>query len=137
VTSEIVLDASAAIHLVMAADHATSLVDRLEQASSVAAPDLFFSEVGNGLWKYVQFGTLPVEQAVKRLHEAMDLVDGIVPSQELVHEAVVAAAQYGHPVYDMLYAVLARRQGATVLTTDGPFAKLLRRMEIAAYCPFQ
>lgn len=136
-TSEIVLDASAAIHLVMAAEHAASLVERLEHASSVAAPDLFFSEVGNGLWKYVQFGTLPAEKAVTHLQEAMDLIDGIVPSQELIQEAVVAATKHGHPVYDMIYAVLARRQGATVITTDGPFTSLLRRMEVDVYCPFK
>jgi len=137
VTSATVLDASAAIHLVMAAEHAASLVERLEQTVSVAAPDLFYSEVGNGLWKYVQFGTLPLEEAKIRLEEAMNLVDSIVPSQVLVQEAVVAAALHGHPVYDMLYAVLARRQGATVLTTDGPFAALLQRMEIDTYCPLE
>jgi len=135
VTSEIVLDASAAIHLIMAAEHASDLVERLERAASVAAPDLFFSEVGNALWKYVQFRTLTVEKAVTHLQEAMDLVDGIVPTQELIQEAVIAAARYGHPVYDMLYAVLARRHGATVITTDRSFASLLRRMEIDTYCP--
>jgi predicted nucleic acid-binding protein len=71
------------------------------------------------------------------LEEAMDLVDGIIPSQLLIQEAVVAAARHGHPVYDMLYAVLARRQGATVVTTDRPFASRLRRMEIDTYCPVQ
>ena len=136
-TSATVLDASAAIHMVLAADHATSLMERLEQTVSVAAPDLFFSEVGNGLWKYVQFGTLPLEEARTRLAEATDLVDSVVPVQELVHEALVAATRYGHPVYDMLYAVLARREGATVLTTDRPFALLLRRMEIDTYCPLE
>ncbi|HEX6901814.1 MAG TPA: type II toxin-antitoxin system VapC family toxin [Thermoanaerobaculia bacterium] len=134
-TPAIVLDASAAVHLVLGAEHAGNLAEALDQSVSVTAPDLFFSEVGNGLWKYIQHGTLPLEEAVTRLEEAMGLVDGIVPSQDLIHEAVIAAVRYKHPVYDMVYAVLARRYGAQVLTMDRPFASLLRQMEIDVYCP--
>jgi predicted nucleic acid-binding protein len=137
VTAPAVLDASAAIHLVMAADHAGSLAERLEKAVSVSAPDLFCSEVGNALWKYVKLGSLSLEQAGMHLEEALSLVDGMAPSDSLVHEALVAAARYGHPVYDVMYAVLARRHGAAVLTMDRGLAGLLRRMEIDVYCPVE
>lgn len=136
-TSPTVLDASAAIHLVMTADHAESLAEYLEGTVSVSAPDLFYSEVGNALWKYVKFGDLSIEQAAIHLEEAMSLVDGIASSESLIHEALIAAARYGHPVYDTMYAVLARRHGATVLTMDRDFAALLRRMEIDLYCPIE
>lgn len=132
-----VLDASAAVHLVMTADHAASLADHLEKAVSVAVPDLFYSEVGNSLWKYVKSGNLTIEQAMTHLEEAMGLVDSVTPSDSLVHEAIVAAARYSHPVYDMIYAVMARRHGAAVLTMDRDFAILLRRMEIDLYCPIE
>lgn len=52
-------------------------------------------------------------------------------------EEMVAAARYGHPVYDTMYAVLARRHGATVLTMGRNLAALIRRMEIDLYCPIE
>ena len=136
-TTLTVLDASAAIHLVMTADHAGSLAEHLEGSASVSAPDLFYSEVGNALWKYVKSGDLSIEQAATHLEEAVSLVDGIVSSESLIHEAMIAAARYGHPVYDTIYAILARRHGATVLTMDREFTALLRRMEIDLYCPIE
>ena len=136
-TSPIVLDASAAVHIVLAAEHAASLVERLESPLSVAAPDLFFSEVANSLWKYVRLGTLSPEEASTHLDEAIGLLDSLVPSQALVHEAMVAAGRHNHAVYDMMYAVLARRTGATVLTMDRPFATLLRQMDVDLYCPIE
>jgi predicted nucleic acid-binding protein len=132
-----VLDASAAIHMVMATDHAADLASKLEQSTSVSAPDLFVSEVGNSLWKYIRQGTMPLDEALGRVEEALALADQIVPCAMLLQEAVAAAARYEHPVYDMMYAVLARRQGGKVLTMDRSFAGLLRRMEIEAYCPLE
>lgn len=132
-----ILDASAAVHVVMATDHAADLVSKLEQSTAVSAPDLFLSEVGNSLWKYIRHGTIPPDEALGRMEEAIALADQIVPSAMLLQEAVAAAARYSHPVYDMLYAVLARRQGGRVLTMDRTFAALLRRMEVDSYCPLE
>lgn len=101
-TPPMVLDASAAVHLVTAAEHASGLAQRFEEAVSVSAPDLFCSEVGNALWKYVKFGSLSIEQASQHLEEALSLVDGMTPSDSLIHEALVAAARYGHPVYNTM-----------------------------------
>jgi predicted nucleic acid-binding protein len=53
----------------------------------------------------------------------------------LAQEALVAAAAYRHSLYDMMYAVLARRQGATVITLDSRFAVTLREMRISVFCP--
>jgi predicted nucleic acid-binding protein len=133
----IVLDASAAVHIVLATEHAAGLAARLGTPLSVSAPDLFLSEVANSLWKYVRQGSLSSEEASTRLDEAVGLVDSIVPSQSLVHEAMVAASRHSHPVYDVMYAVLARRTGALVLTMDGGFARLLRQMEVDVYCPIE
>ena len=132
-----VLDASAAIHLVRMSEHAGSLAETLEGTVTVFAPDLFHADVGNALWKYVKLEDLSIEQASLHLEEAMSLVDSIAPSESLIQEALVAAARYGHSIYDTLYAVLARRHGATVLTMDRSFAALLRRMEIDLYCPIE
>lgn len=134
-TGRVVLDASAAIHLVLLSPYAKAVSGVLEDAVVSMTPDLFFSEVANGLWKYVRHGLLDQETAVARLEEAMELADSIIPSRILVSEALSAASQQSHPVYDMVYAVLARRHGATVLTMDERLFKRLQKLEIAVVFP--
>lgn len=54
----------------------------------------------------------------------------VLPSCELAKEALVTAAQCGHPVYDCVYAVLARREGAPVLTADVGFGAMLSALQV-------
>ena len=133
--SRAVLDASAAVHLVMNGDHAPSLAERLGESAIVTAPSLFCSEVANALWKYVRAGKLSLDLASQRVEECIGLTDSLVPERSLVQEALVAAARQQRSVYDMMYAVLARRSGAAVITMDRPLALRLEEMEIASYCP--
>lgn len=133
--SRAVLDASGAVHLVMNGEYASSLAAKLEAAAVVMAPDLFCSETANSLWKYVRAGELTLDLALTRFEQCMGLADSLIPERALAPEALVAAARHQHSVYDMMYAVLARRSGATVITTDRGFALKLRDMEIDTYCP--
>ena len=134
-TARAVLDASAAVHLVLNGPHAAHLVTRLEETAIVTTPDLFCSETANALWKYVRAGEVTLDLALTRLEQALGLVDGLVPQRALAPEALVAAARHQRSVYDMMYAVLARRSGATVITMDRPFAVRLLEMEIETFCP--
>lgn len=133
--ARVVLDASGAVHLVLNGLHASSLVAKLEAAAIVTAPDLFCCEVASALRKYVQVGELTLDQAVTRFEECMGLPDNLILDRALAPEALVSATRYQHSVYDMMYAVLARRSGATVVTMDRPFALRLRDMEIEFFCP--
>lgn len=134
-TARAVLDASGAVHLVLNGEHASLLIARLETATVVIAPDLFCSEVASSLWKYVRTGQLELDAALTRFEECMGLTDSLVPERTLAPEALVAAARYQRSVYDMMYAVLARRSGATVITMDRGFALALRGTDIDVYCP--
>lgn len=51
-------------------------------------------------------------------------------SRELWQKALGEGIKYGHPVYDMYYAVLARRNNAVLLTTDKQLVTLGRKMKI-------
>jgi predicted nucleic acid-binding protein len=133
--ARIVLDASGAVHLVLNGPHAAYLAAKLEEAAIVTAPDLFCCEVANALRKYVQAEELTLDQAVTRFEECMGLADSLILDRALAPEALVSAARHQHSVYDMMYAVLARRSGATVITMDRPFALHLRDMEIEVFCP--
>ena len=134
-TARAVLDASAAVHLVVNGPHAIHLVTKLEEAAIVTTPDLFCSEAANALWKYIRAGELTIDLALTRLEQALGLVDGLVPQRTLAAEALVAAAKHQRSVYDMTYAVLARRSGATVITMDRGLALALRDMDVESYCP--
>lgn len=124
--SRLVLDASAAIRLVLRAPDCAPLAAELEAASLVLVPSIFFSEVANGLWKYAAIGSeLSAEQCSERLSEVHSLVDEVFDDRDLIFEALHQAVAHSHPVYDLLYAVLARRTAAAVLTRDSRLAVLL------------
>ena len=120
-----VLDASAALHVAMRLPTAEAIIDKLEQASLVLVPQLYFSETANALWKYVSHKQLSAEQAIERYQDICALPDQAISDQTLALEALSLATTYNHPVYDMIYAVLARRNACGVLSKDSRLAKLL------------
>jgi len=130
--SRLVLDASAAIRLVLRGSDSRALAEEIKAATLVVVPSIFFSEVANGLWKYAAIKTeLTVEECAARLSEAESMIDEVFEDRELMTEALHQAVAYRHPVYDLLYAVLARRTGASVLTRDRRLADLLSQLGIA------
>lgn len=126
----IVLDASAALRVVLASPGIEEALAALERASLVLAPSLFASETANALWKLGSKGLLPAEVLAERWEMAMALPSRLCPDHELAVEALSEASRHGHPVYDLLYAVLARREGCRVLTFDRRLLSLLRRLGI-------
>jgi predicted nucleic acid-binding protein len=125
-----VLDASAAIEIVVERPQAARLRDILEEASLVLAPDLFVSEVVNVVWKYHQFEQWSLPVCDRTLESALSLVDVLVPSKELYGEAFLLARTARRPAYDMFYVALARREDATLLTTDAQLRKEAARQGI-------
>ncbi|MGI2323700.1 MULTISPECIES: type II toxin-antitoxin system VapC family toxin [Methylococcus] len=124
-----VLDASAAANIVMRTERAPDFIERLEGSSLVLAPALFHSEIANTLWKYVRFGNLDRETALTCYEEAIGLVDAFETDEQLATEAISAAIQYSHPVYDLLYVILARRHGCKVLTADKKLISLIEKID--------
>jgi predicted nucleic acid-binding protein len=120
-----VLDASAALHVVMRLPTAEPVIDKLEQANLILVPQLYFSEAANALWKYVSHNQLSAEQAIERYQDVCALPDQAISDQTLALEALSLASTYNHPVYDMIYAVLARRNACGMLSKDSRLAKLL------------
>lgn len=129
---KIVLDASAALAAVLGRAPAADVLDPLASASTVLAPDLFASEVANGLWKYVSAREITGEEAAEALDAALNLIERFIPVPGLAQEALREASVHGHPVYDLCYAIAARREGCAVLTLDARLLRLLAKMKIAA-----
>jgi len=127
---ELVLDASGALEAVFGRPHADHVLDLIEHATTVRAPDLYAAEVANALWKHVRAGDIDIEDGQAHLRTALRLVDSLVPTEELVEEALATAIAHEHPVYDALYLVTARRTGATVCTRDRRLSTLLEATRV-------
>lgn len=126
----IVLDASAAIAVVLALPGSELFAAPLDSAELVMAPDLFMVEVCNAIWKYRKAYLLPMERCEHSLEQALRLPDHLEPSTGLYREAFALAVRHLHPVYDTLYLVLARRNNSLLLTMDRHLAELARKLEI-------
>lgn len=71
---------------------------------------------------------MTVEHAEEHVGSALDLVDEFVPLEENAAESFAEAVRQNHPVYDLFYATLARRNAATLFTADKRLAALCERM---------
>ncbi|MDY7094272.1 MAG: type II toxin-antitoxin system VapC family toxin [Acidobacteriota bacterium] len=126
----LIIDASVGVHLALGLESTGKILDILEDTALLMAPGLYFTEVANALWKYVAHEEIERDEAVLLLTDACSLIDQPISHHALTEEALVAATAYHHPVYDMLYAVLARRHGAGVLTFDRRLRRVLKRMGV-------
>ncbi len=125
-----ILDASAAVEVVVQKGISAKIEAMIGEADSVIAPDLMAAEVANVFWKYHRFENLERPTCEGYLNNALSLVDELVPSSELYAEAFALACQYKHSVYDMLYLVLARRNNGVLLTVDKAFRRLAGKLSI-------
>jgi predicted nucleic acid-binding protein len=127
--TSLVLDASAALRVVLSpADHEVLLAD-IESASDLLAPQLFAVETANALWKYHRAGRLDGEAMRRRHVEVLSLVSLWIPDTTLFPEALALADRLDHPVYDCLYLVTARRFDAGLLTADQRLESLFRKIQ--------
>lgn len=129
-----VLDCSAAVHIVRRTPEGESFawLMSLDQ-ERVLAPGLFRVETANAFWKYVRSGNLEPGDARRYVRAATALVDEFLPIESLCAEALVEGMRLGHSVYDMLYFVLARRSGATLVTADRRLNDLCERTGVACF----
>ena len=123
-----VLDASAAVRLILGDPTASALADQIGDASLVLAPELMLTEVANALWKLARSDQLKGLDPQLLLADARDLVDRVEPDRHLQAEALALACHLNHPVYDCLYLALARREAATLISSDRRLVALAGRV---------
>ncbi len=127
-----VVDASAAIEIVLHRHGADRLGTFLQDADYVIAPDLYVAEVSNALWKCARetegdgFDPAIVDDAVA-------LPDDLVPARSLYREAFALSVERNHPVYDCLYLIVARRNNATLVTLDARLTSLAEAERVAVF----
>ena len=114
----IVLDANVAVEAARGTESGLALLELVLEDEQILAPGIFHAEVANSFWSYVHAGMLESSSAIPLSMQAEKFVDEFIPDEALLPEALQEAAHCNHPVYDMLYVVLARRNGATLVTRD-------------------
>ena len=93
-----VLDASAAVRLILGDPAAAGLAQQIGEAALVIAPELMLSEVANTLWKLRRADQLNNLDPQLLLAEARDLVDRVESDSHLQAEALALACHLNHPV---------------------------------------
>lgn len=120
----IILDSSAAVDMVRETDEGKALLSLMLTGETVISLDLFYAEVSNAFWKYCKAGFYGEDDARRRIAKAIRLVDEFYPIEDCQVEAFGEAVRLQHPVYDMMYLVLARRNAATLFTLDRKLQQL-------------
>lgn len=123
----IVIDASVAIKWVVGergSEAAVRLVDG-SIGERLSAPDLLMPECANILWKKTRRGELSREEAGLAIDLLARADVELVPARALAASALTLSLDLDHPAYDCLYLALAIQRGATFVTADSRFVRLV------------
>ncbi len=126
----VVLDASAAIEIILQLDQACLFEKTLADSDLVLAPDTFPSEITNVFWKYAYFSGMERDTCQKGIDYCLDLVDDYRDTKTICREVFIESLNSGHSSYDLFYLVLARRHSATILTRDRKMKELALQLKI-------
>jgi len=83
------------------------------------APDILLVEVANTLWKgSALLKQLRAEEVMSILHDFLTLPLNFQASNPLLSRALELSIKVRHPVYDILYCVLAMENDCEFVTAD-------------------
>ena len=125
-----VLDVSAAIEILLQKEKKELFNATYEKASWVIAPDLYIAEISNVVWEYYKSGLISHMECMQYVEDGIELIDDYFPSKELWKEALGEGIKNTHSIYDMYYAVLARRNDATLITNDSKLSLICNKLNI-------
>lgn len=132
-----VLDASVAVKWFLPPTGETLVAESLELLDgyskgdlSLLVPDLFWSEVGNVLWKAIRLGRMSQILAENAIKSLSDLHIATWPSHDFLPQAFSIAASFQCTVYDGTYVAVAAASNRLLITADERLSNTL-----AAYFP--
>ncbi len=130
----VILDVSAAMEILLQREKKEQFEQLYQTASWVIAPDLYVAEIANVLWKYARANIFSQADCLQYTDDGIAMIDDFIDARQLWQEALEAAIMHNHSVYDLLYAVLARRHEATLITNDGALAKICKQLKVKYLC---
>jgi len=125
--SELVVDASVALCWFAAEAGTPAAKQLVRSAVNLTAPTLLLTELANALWKKMRRGELEDDIALEAMREVRRFVPEFVDIADLAAPALALARELGHPVYDCVYLVLARRRQIRFATLDRAFVDKVAR----------
>jgi len=126
-----VLDVSGAIQVLLKNGKRPKFDEENKKSSWVIAPDLYVSEISNVLWKYFKANLISHEDCIQYVEDGISLIDDFFDAKQLWKEALGEGIKNSHSVYDMYYAVLARRNDATLITNDKALSEIGLELKIS------
>jgi predicted nucleic acid-binding protein len=118
VTQQAVVDSCVCVKWLIEEDHSVKAIGLLSLGIELVAPDIILAEAANALWKTVKRGLLTPEHADARLASLPNFFNRLLPTFDLVREALALGMTVDVPAYDCLYVVASRRTGARLVTAD-------------------
>jgi predicted nucleic acid-binding protein len=85
---------------------------------ALLAPDLFYAEIGNIVWKKHRRHDITADEAQTIIEECQDLIFEITSSGDLLKEAYRIAIAQQRTVYDALYVALSVRERCQCVSAD-------------------
>jgi predicted nucleic acid-binding protein len=108
------------------ADEAEVLLGLYAQGQlRLVAPDLFWSEIGNVLWKAVLKGRMKAPDAEGAIERALQFGFPLLAAADLLPSALAIALAHGRTVFDSLYVAAAMSAHAELITADEKLANAL------------
>ena len=101
------------------------LLRHVEGEIQLIAPDLFWVELGNVLWKAARRGRCTSEMADDGMRTIRQQGLRTAASGPLIESAMKIAFRFERTVYDSVYVALARDQNAELITADERLANAL------------
>jgi predicted nucleic acid-binding protein len=90
------------------------------------APDIFPSEIANGLASAERQKRIRTGESAIFLNDILSAAPALHPSPPLLIRAMEISIATKQAVYDCLYLALAEAQGCELVTADDQFARALR-----------
>jgi predicted nucleic acid-binding protein len=101
------------------------LADYVAGKLNLLAPDLFWVEIGNILWKSARRGRVTPQSAADAIDALLEMNIPTIRSQPLLKDAFAIAARFDRTVYDAVYVALAFASEAPLVTADERLANAL------------
>jgi predicted nucleic acid-binding protein len=123
----VVLDTSAAIEVLLKREKSKIFRELIASSEKTITSEFFKIEVANVLRKYYKGKYINKDECIKLLELSQNLVDEFVLIDRDYAEALNEAIRLDYSAYDMLYLILARNNGAVLLTCDGPLNRIAEK----------
>lgn len=129
----LVVDTSVAAKWYLPEPGSPAAVDLLEGGYALLAPDLIVPELGNVLWKKVQWGEITAADAHRVAGAWVEACPvRILASAPYLSAALEIALRHGRTVYDALYLALAVERAGRYVSADDRLVHALAGTELAS-----